>query len=78
MLATINGEGYYYANQNGAFQVVLPAAAPSAPAKAPAKASVSMNGRPEKANLKASYQAVSISRGRIAQKSSKEFKQISL
>ena len=24
MLATLNGEGYYYANQHGAFQIVLP------------------------------------------------------
>ena len=33
MLATINGEGYYYANQDGAFKVVLPDA--GAPAAAP-------------------------------------------
>lgn len=29
LLCTINGDGYYYANQNGAFKLVLPAAAPS-------------------------------------------------
>ena len=35
MLATIGGEGYYYANQNGAFKIVLPAANASVPAAAP-------------------------------------------
>lgn len=31
LLCTIEGDGYYYANQDGAFKVVLPAAAASAP-----------------------------------------------
>ena len=31
MLATINGEGYYYANQHGAFKLVLPTSTPTAP-----------------------------------------------
>ena len=35
MLCTLNGDGYYYANQHGAFKVVLPAANAAAPAAAP-------------------------------------------
>ena len=33
LLALIAGDGYYYANQHGAFKIVLPAKATSAPAK---------------------------------------------
>lgn len=32
LLCTLNGEGYYYANQNGAFKLVLPEAVSGAPA----------------------------------------------
>ena len=34
LLCTLNGDGYYYANQHGGFKVVLPAANAGAPSKA--------------------------------------------
>jgi hypothetical protein len=35
MLCTLNGDGYYYANQHGAFKVVVPGVNASAPAAVP-------------------------------------------
>lgn len=51
LLCTLNGEGYYYANQHGAFKLVLPAAS-SAPAVT--KAPVRNNGKFSLGNCKAS------------------------
>lgn len=45
MLLTLNGDGYYYANQNGAFKLVLPSAVSGSPSTTPF-----VGQKPEKAH----------------------------
>lgn len=55
LLCTLNGEGYYYANQHGAFKLVLPAAnAAPAVTKAPVRNGKSVLGKYSLGNCKAS------------------------
>ena len=53
LLATIDGDGYYYANQNGAFKIDLPADGASAPAAAPANVNFDRNTKATKSLFKA-------------------------
>ncbi len=53
LLATIDGDGYYYANQNGAFKIDLPVDGASAPAAAPANVNFDRNTKATKSLFKA-------------------------
>ena len=64
MLATLNGEGYYYANQHGAFQIVLPNEnGNEEPEAAPAKVSFKKGTNAVKSLFKA--RQTSFERGQI-------------
>ena len=52
LLATIDGDGYYYANQHGAFKLVLPVDG-AAPAAAPVNVNFDKNTKAQKALYKA-------------------------
>ncbi len=70
MLCTLGGEGYYYADANGLFKVVLPSAAVGLPKPASVKNTGSLKVSAQKLQVKGDL--VSISRGKIHSTTVKE------